>query len=98
MEYLELIKAREEAISNLKKHYPKLIEAAKDWTIKNGIDPAKILWIEAWVIYRNGSCREQIYVDDKKGHAPMNKSDKFLGKQVLVDKTDYHLEILVSTT
>jgi hypothetical protein len=98
VEYLELIKAREETISKLKKDYPKLIEAAKDWTEKNGFDPAKILWIEAWIPYRNGSCKEQIYVDDKKGHAPINKSDKHLGKQVIVDGNDYHLEILVSTT
>jgi hypothetical protein len=98
VEYLELIKVREKVISKLKKDYPKLIVAAKKWTAENGFDPAKILWIEAHVAYPSGSCQEKIYVDDKKGHAPMNRSDKFLGKRVIVGGTDYHIEILISTT
>lgn len=97
-EYLELIKPREEAISRLKTDYSKLIKVAKEWATEKGFDSKKIIWIEAWTAYLSGSLQERIYLNDEKGHSPFNEGDKFLGKNVEINGTDYHLEILISTT
>jgi len=103
MDYLELIKARERAISKLKKDYLELIEKAKEWTLRNGADPDRIIIIKACITYSDnirgyrfsGSSDETIYHRDGAHQIIFSPDNEYLGKNVEVNGNDYHLEILV---
>jgi hypothetical protein len=103
MDYLELIRAEEEAKSKLKNDYPKLILEAHERVKKENINPERIIEIQAWITYSDdirgykfsGSSHETIYRKD--GHHFANWAhDLPFGEHVKIGENDYHLEILAS--
>ncbi|MFZ3054460.1 MAG: hypothetical protein WA091_00550 [Minisyncoccales bacterium] len=101
MDYLELSKTRDTALSNLKTDCPELIEKAREWAKQNGYDPEKIIEIKAWVIYGDrirgymsyGSSLERIYLINDVTFRNFSMLNKYLGKEVEVNGNSYSLEI-----
>jgi len=111
MEYIEINKAEDEALSKLKKDYPMLIRIARGKVEKNdyySVD--NILRIDAHYMFNDdlgghrfsGSGKRTIYL---KNDAPPKKSSEmilekkaYIGAGVSIGETFYHLEIVISAT